>query len=152
MILLWLLACTDEGGSVGGASAADYAGPVGRVLEYADPTDETHLTQLTLVITETSWEFTDLAGDAVPLIRDLDAEGLKVGDELLLPAQLVPGRSEGGVTVGEFGDAEVYYGTFPDAVTVEVAQGSFAGPHTWARDVGPIALAWNGLWELVYYE
>lgn len=151
MILAWMLACAEEGGSKGGASAGDYSGPVGRILEYADPLDETHLTQLTLVISETSWELTDLLGTFVTLPWTLE-DGLVVDDQLLLPDPVIAGSAAGGVAVGQFGPAEVYYGIFPQAVTTERADGSFAGPQTWAEGVGPVALTWGGAWELVYYE
>lgn len=152
MMLLLLAACggPDEGSA--GVDAAAYAGGPGRLVEFADPADEAHVSQLTLVITETTWEFTNLSGATLSVPWTMEGGALLVDGQVLLPAKVQGGSSAQGATVTSVGAEEVYYGTFPDAAAVTVEGGDFAGEHAFARDVGPIRLTWSGVWELAYYE
>jgi len=152
--LLLLLACADEGAvpESSGAAPAAYAGPVGRILEYAgmgDPQGDTRF----LAIQEGSWDWSASQTDASTWITRLTDEGLWVDEAQVLPERLAAGARAPGVEVTAVGEAETWYGTFPDTVTVDVEEGVLAGPTIWARDIGPVLITvqgWSG--ELVYYE
>lgn len=79
-----------------------------------------------------------------------DAAGLRVQ---LLPERLAEGETGEGVEVTALGAAETWYGTFDDAVTVEVSEGDWAGRQVLARDFGLVIWTFRGEErELRYYE
>jgi hypothetical protein len=81
------------------------------------------------------------------------SDGLRVGQQLLLPKRVKEGEAQDGVTVLSVGAREVWYGSFPTVATVEVASGDWAGEHAFAAGVGPILLTIDGVrWELAGYE
>jgi hypothetical protein len=81
------------------------------------------------------------------------ADGLRVGQQLLLPKRVKEGEAQDGVTVITVGEREVWYGIFPTVATVEVESGDWAGEHAFAAGVGPILLTIGGVrWELAGYE
>lgn len=139
-------------------AAADYAGPPLMHLDLVAPTD-TAAAPVMLRVSEAqdSWETrvgdrwsdgTDSRTWAVSLDGDL-----RVDDTLLLPARVSEGVVLESCTVTAVGEREVWYGLFPDVVSVQIAEGPFAGEQAFARDVGPILLTWSGeVWELASYE
>ncbi len=144
MIVL-LLACSAEPeGASNERRAVDYAGVVGARLYFAPPGTPDEV-PLALEVGEGTWALR-MGGDwdeATPLSEHVvdTAGALLVDGTELLPAD--PGSST---------DFTTYYGTFPDTVSSTVGEGSFAGPWTFARDIGPVYLAVEGVErELVYY-
>lgn len=156
MILLpLLLGCGDPEGVApsSGAAPVDFVGPVGRVIELVPP-GAPEDPSVSLVVLEGSWELQaeDGAGLAYPTHLGTD-DGFRVDEVLLLPPRLAPGTEVEGARVEAVGSYTTWYGTFPDTVSVRVAEGDFAGTAVFARDIGPIALVWAG-WagELATYE
>lgn len=160
--LLWplaacaLAACSDDakGGTAPVATLADYAGAPGTLLLFT-PLDDPEGAPIMLLIGEDSWEFRD--GDfwrdappGDPLPATLDA-ALTVDGAVLLPG-LAVGDSAGDATVTAKGELTVWYGTFPDAITVEIAAGPWQGAAAFALGIGPIRLARQGERELAWYE
>lgn len=98
---------------------------------------------------ETAWEIRD-TNDAVvdSFTADL-SDGLLLDGEPILPSILAVG--EAGVTA--LGEHETWYGTFPRAVTVEIADGRWAGTQVFAEDLGPVTYTLDGqVWDLVFYD
>lgn len=160
MIALWFLACGEaEPVEVDNRRhAVDFAGPAGMHLEYvlqAEPEG----TPLMLRIAETldGWETREGqrwadGTDSQTFVVSLE-DGLRVDDTLLLPALLQAGTTAEGVSVVSLGELEVWYGLFSEVASVEVAEGPWAGPQAFARDIGPILLTYSGeTWELAGYE
>ncbi len=154
MIALLVLACAtpETVAESSGAAAADFAGPVGRVLDFV-PVGQPTEPGISLVVLDGSWEVAALDGVVTAYPTHLGDDGLRVDDLLLLPPRLAPGSGADGVEVISVGSAETWYGTFPDTVSVSVAEGAFAGDLVFARDVGLVVVQWQG-WsgELAYYE
>lgn len=158
MLLLLALACSAE--FVGGADAAtaeEWGGPVDSYLELA-PQDFPDSPALLIEITRAGWEIRygsswSSAQDLDRLTVLADSTGYRVGDSLLLPVPVQVGTEVQGTRIVARGELEVWYGTFPDAVEVEVGQGEMAGAAAFAPGVGPLRLEYQGkAWELVYYE
>lgn len=156
MILL-LLACGGGGDEETAATLRDWAGPVGAQYELI-PLAEPDADALWIEVSEEAWELrhgttwreAQRLGEEP---RSLAGPGLKVGDSLLLPKELQPGASAQGSTIEGRGEDEVWYGAFPDVLTVTVGQGAFAGTAAFALDVGPIRLTFAGQdWELAGYQ
>ncbi|MFZ5478278.1 MAG: hypothetical protein ACOZNI_16040 [Myxococcota bacterium] len=153
--MIWLLACGEEPQSTG-ASAEQYAGPVGATLWYA-PLAEPDGAPRMLRVAEESWEVR--GGEAwedgavvATWTRELPDE-LLVGDVVLLPPKLYEGASKGAATVESEGEWTVWYGTFPQAFELTIGEGDFAGTAVFAEGVGPIQLTLSGEeLELTYYE
>lgn len=71
----------------------------------------------------------------------------------LLPERLAEGEGSEDLEVTALGAAETWYGTFDDAVTVEVSEGDWAGRQVFARDFGLVVWTFRGEErELAYYE
>lgn len=154
-MIAWLaFACTgpDPLPETSGASAPDYAGPVGRILEF-EPFGDATADPVTLVIADGTWEIAGVDGSTRSYTTRLDGDGFAVDGNLLLPPRLAAGSTAEGVEVIAVGATETWYGTFPDTVTVAVTAGAFGGTQVFARDVGLVLATWEG-WsgELAYYE
>jgi hypothetical protein len=141
------LACGDEAADASNQRrAVDYAGSPGTLLLFAPPDTPDDVLPLALLLGEGVWT-TRLGADweagahLGEYTYTLDGPLVVDGVELV-PAE--PARAEA---------ATVYYGTFPDAVTTTVAEGNFAGRWIFARGLGPVRVAIEGVErELVYYE
>lgn len=151
-MMLWILACGDDAvpESTGGG-AEEYAGPMGRLIEWA-PVGTPEGDTVTLLVEHGLWTFEGADGTLRQLAWVLDEAGFAVEGTYLLPNRLAVGSSAEGVEVVATGAVDVWYGTFPDCVTVEVAAGDWAGTQVFARDIGLVAATWQGSWEAVYYE
>ena len=153
MILL-ALACSGGGAAVPeslGGGAEEYAGPVGRLLQWAPP-ELPDADGVVLRIEDGTWNFEWADGTTGSSTWTLDDQGFAVDGVYLLPARLAEGSTADGVAVTQSGAVDVWYGNFPDCVTVEVDVGVWAGTQIFAKDIGPIAVTWNGEWEAIYYE
>ena len=141
----------------GQATAQDWGGPPGTYLELI-PAGAPDGLPLLVEIGADQWELRygetwRTAQELGTVAASADGDGYRVGDSLLVPAGLEVGASADGSTIQERGPVETWYGTFEDALTVEVGGGDFRGTAAFAADVGPILLAWQGLdWELAWYE
>lgn len=157
-LLLLLSACSGEFDQASGdPSVADWGGPAGNWLELT-PEGAPDSLPLLLSIDEDGWELRygdtwSSAQEQGLLPVTVDATGYQVDDSLLVPAGLEVGSSAQGTTILERGTVEVWYGTFDDALVVDVGEGTFRGEAAFAVEVGPIRLTWEGrTWELAYYE
>lgn len=155
---LLLLACSAE--FVGGSDPATleaWGGPAGAYLELA-PIGEPDSPALLIEIDRDGWDLrygTGWSGAQELGARGLviDELGYAVGESLLVPAPVEEGASAQGSTILRRGELEVWYGTFPDAIEVEVGGGELAGEAAFGAGIGPLRLTWQGrAWELVYYE
>ncbi|MDP6934686.1 MAG: hypothetical protein QGG40_17325 [Myxococcota bacterium] len=159
LLLSGLLLCACKGDdTVEGAGEAwtNYVSPEGTYLELA-PEDLPDGTPLLVSVDADSWqiregtEWDDALHVAVHQVTS-DA-GLWVDEDQILPARLTEGETGEGVEVTHTGDFEVWYGTFPDTVQVEVAEGTWAGTQVFAPGLGLIHSTYLGeVWELTYYE
>lgn len=129
----------------------------GRVNVYT-PADDTAAEPLALRAADRTWTLR-LGEDweTAEAVAELDVrvgdDGVRVGDDLLLPATVAVGEAGDGVTVVAMDEYTTYYGTWPLAVTVEVDGGRWAGVQVFAAGMGPIAATLDGVsWDLVYYE
>ena len=86
-----------------------------------------------------------------PLPTALDDGGLTVDGAALLPGLSV-GDSAGEATVTGKGERTVWYGTFPDTITVGISAGPWQGEAAFALGIGPIRLSHQGDRELAWYE
>jgi hypothetical protein len=158
-MLILLLAC-GKGGDEGTRElrAADFVPPEGLVLEYriagSDDTDAVDTdtavqappTALILLVeggwgfrAGTSWN----TGTEVGVFPISIQGGLQVDGVPILPERITDG----------IGPASTWYGEFEQAVTVEIAEGRFAGTMVLAPGLGPIAPTLDGVaYDLVYYE
>ncbi len=155
MILL-LLACAGEEPQAAW-SLEDWGGPAGAFYELV-PLDEPDSLPLLVQVEADTWEFrygdnwrtAQQQGEAE---RTVGGQGYLVGTSLLLPSELEVGSSAQGTRIQARGEVEVWYGSFPDVLSVEVGEGELAGPAAFAAGVGPILLSWGGKeWELAGYE
>ncbi len=157
LILCLLVACnSDTHTDDQGLWAVDYVGEPGTYLQLGPTGDPLLEPNLIIRMEETTWTLRQGMGwaSAEELAEfDIDtSQGLKVGDDVLLPERLVEGQSSDGVEITAIGDAEVYYGIFPDTVTVDVQSGRWAGEQIFAAGVGLIYVTFDGeSWEMVYY-
>lgn len=133
----------------------DYAGFAGTIFGYAvstdsadsaDSADPDRSLAISLAISSTSWEFRtgNDWDDAVPVaVYDFVlAEALLVDGVELLPASFEAGASYAGL-----------YGEYADTATRTIAEGGFAGKWIFARNIGPVYVALNGVeYELVTYQ
>ena len=152
-----LLACAQGDGIVAETGPEAYVGEPGSYFELGPATDPNSIAFL-LEVGEGSWTMKEgeswINGtELFEVAAESGSKGLTVGGTQLLPDSLEEGASGDGVSVVSRGEVYVYYGTFPDAVTVEVSGGDWAGRQVFARDIGPIVLTWQGTErELRYYE
>lgn len=155
--LLVLAACSGEFRAPEETELQSWAGPEGSWLSYC-PIGAPDSVPLMVYIAQDSWELrygepwrTATEQGLYPVVAD--AVGYRVDDSLLLPASLEVGTSADGTTIQEQGEVEVWYGTFPDVLTVEVGEGTFRGEAAFADGVGPILLSYGGrTWELLGYQ
>ena len=158
MGLVLLLACSQGfGDQVGDPTVLDWGGPPGSWLTLAPvgaPDDE----PLQIRIDDGLWdmrlgELWRTASEAQVAPVEVDSDGYWADDSLLLPAGLSKGDSAQGTTITSRGEVEVWYGSFPDALSVDIGSGAFAGEAAFVVEHGPIRLSWRGVdWELVSYE
>jgi hypothetical protein len=153
-LALLLGACGGDGEGQGG-KAGDYSGRADLEAEFVDP-EYPEGQPWVLRTDEDGWELRQGArwADAAVLARfEVDrSDGLWLDDTRMLPASADEGARADGCTVTARGEVEVWYGTFPDAVETEVAEGRLAGAHAFARDIGPIRLTLDGeTRELAFY-
>ncbi len=152
-----LLACAQGDGLVADEGPEAYVGEPGTYYELGPADDPNGLGWL-LEATEGSWTMKEgetwISGtELFSVTAEASKNGLMVGSTQLLPDSVEEGSSGDGVTVVSRGEVTVYYGTFVDAVTVEVGSGDWAGTQVFARDIGPVLLTWQGTQrELRYYE
>ena len=154
--LLLLAGCGGQAVRDTGPADGDFRGPPGTRIELV-PAETPESTPWMLAIAEAGWELREgdrwrnaRAAGQWSISRD---DGLWVDGWQLLPADPSVGAAGDGVTVVSEGALTVWYGTFPWTVSVEVADGPFAGPAAFARDVGPIVLTVGGeTRELAGYE
>lgn len=149
--------CGDPAGPMGGTlDAVDYAPEPGRWLQFGPQEDPAAGPYLMIEVGEATWELrvgpdwgNATASEDLPFSAE---EGLWLGGELLLPAELAEGEAQDGVELLSLGDEEVYYGTFARSARTLVPAGRFAGEQVFAPAMGPIALTLDAqAWELVYY-
>jgi len=152
-----LVGCKGNDIARSGADPADYTGPDGIYMVFGPAEDPAGGEPLLLRAEEGTW--TLRLGAEWPSAEELASleaavdDGLRVGDTLMLPDPLIEGDAQEGATVIGFEDVEVYYGTFVDAVLVEIQGGDWAGEQAFGLGIGPVALTWGGqARELVYYE
>ena len=158
LLVLLSMACSVEfvGGS-GDLSILDWGGPPGAYLELA-PQGMPDSPALLIEVGEDAWEIrygSGWSGAQVLGMVDVraDSTGYAAGDSMLVPQPIEVGSTAEGSTITARGEVEVWYGTFPDAVEVDVGGGDFVGSAAFAPGVGPIRLDYQGKsWELVYYE
>lgn len=155
-VALWW-GCSGEFRAPEETRLATWAGPAGTWLTLG-PEGAPDSVPLMIHVEEDAWELRygepwRTATEAGIYDVATDAVGYRVDDSLLLPAGLEVGSSADGTTILDQGEVEVWYGTFPDALTVEVGQGTFQGEAVFADGVGPIRLRYAGrTWELVGYS
>lgn len=93
--------------------------------------------------------------DATPIEAfAVDAsDGIRLDDTLVLPAAFEVGTEVDGARVTAIGPHEAWYGTFDRAVTVEVADGRWAGTQVFAEGLGPVGFTLDAaVWDLVSYD
>lgn len=154
---LALVACSGDFVAPEESHLSTWAGPAGTWLTLG-PQGAPDSVPLMIHVEQDAWELRygepwRAATDAGAYAVTTDAVGYHVDDSLLLPAGLEVGSSAEGTTIVDQGEVEVWYGTFPDALTVEVGQGPFQGEAVLADGVGPILLRFSGrTWELWGYS
>jgi hypothetical protein len=156
MIAALLLACGVGGSPVlTGEWASDYIIPDGRYSEFGwagEPSDS----PMMLLAEGDEWSLRNgqtwnTATEHGPFTVSTE-DGLWLDEIRLLPYEVVIGTEQDGMEVTNRGEHTVYYGTFLQTVTVEIAEGNFAGVQVLAVGHGPIVLTWQDVtWELVYY-
>lgn len=160
MVLALVLACGGEQVGMSAGSSADYAGRSELHAEFG-PDGDTGSTPWLLRLDGDAWEARDgLAWSDAAVMGAWTAsisDGLWLDDGTdrtqLLPDRLVKGESGDGVSVVSLGEVDTWYGTFDDAVIVEVSDGRWAGEQAFARDFGLVIWTLDGeTRELVYYE
>ncbi len=157
--MFWLLlaACEDPIGPVAEEGPEAYVGAAGSYLELGPPDDPNGLGWL-LQLEEDAWTLREgeawiTADEVFAVAAEASKDGLVVGGTRLLPDSVEEGTSADGVEVLSRDEVEVYYGTFPDAITVAVDGGDWAGEQVFARDVGLVSMTYQGVQrELRYYE
>ena len=153
-MFLLLMGCGGKDAvSSDGETWTDYGGPAGRLLTYYTDVD-TAGGGMAVHIEEDRWDVTEIGGDEILSTYAIaDRDGLRLGDDLLLPDPLTEGAVKDGVTVVGFGPREVWYGNFPKTVEVRREDGAWSGSQVFALDVGPIYLTLDGAsWQLAGYE
>ncbi|RME24009.1 MAG: hypothetical protein D6798_12275 [Deltaproteobacteria bacterium] len=138
-------------------TVADWGGPVDGYVELVEP-DNPQGAGIMIEFHDggwvirygTSWS----EGDEVARYDASATDaGYRVDDSMLVPAPVEVGNEAEGSVIEARGELTVWYGTFPDVVTVDVGGGPFAGVAAFAPRVGPVTLSWSGkTWELAYYE
>lgn len=130
----------------GGAPLAeDYAGNAGTIFGYAVSAESAD-PLVSLAISSSTWEFRtgNDWDDAVPVASYamvLDG-ALVVDGKELLPSSFEAGTSYAGL-----------YGEYADTASRTLTDGSFAGKWIFARNIGPIYIALNGIeYEMVTYQ
>ena len=146
LIVLALVGCEESATAKGNTpKAEDFAGREGMVYTYA-VTPETDTTFLLLAITADSWEFrtgTDWDEAVSAGLYQVVVDGSLVVDTI----ELLPGTFSAGDPY------EGYYGEYADTASNTVGEGTFAGNWIFARDLGPVHLALNGVEEeMVMYQ
>lgn len=155
--MILLLAACSGGEAEPLWSLEDWGGPAGAFYELI-PLDAPDSVPLLVQVSADSWELRygdnwRTAQDQGEAARQVGGQGYVVGSSMLLPAGLEVGSSAQGTTIEASGEREVWYGTFPDVLSVEVGEGEFSGPAAFAAGVGPILLSFGGReWELAGYE
>lgn len=167
MLIVLLVACGGAGPEAAdfGWPGADYAGPANRRWTFVPVVDEVAVPdgpRLLVQSTDTAWEARAgdrwRAAEAVTTWTLDRAGGLTLDNTAMLPATVHTGAVTDAAEVTATGEAEVYYGAFPDTATALVAEGAWAGEQVFALDVGPIALRWRDpagtadAWQLATYE
>jgi hypothetical protein len=158
LLLAIAAACGGEeaGGGASVVTGADYAGPVGGAVELV-PVGEADAESLFIAFREASWERRTGRewDDGTPTgawARSVREGAVYLEESLTVPASVTAGSSAEGARVLSVGAREVWYGTFPDTVEIEVAAGPLAGTQVFAKGVGPIVLTLEGVgWELAGY-
>jgi len=146
--------CAGGGGGHGGLSAALYVPEPGLELLYV-PNDDPYQGSLEAMeaVDGGKWELRDGYSSASDdweegsVVEDFDVtsdEGLQIGDTLLLPQFFQTGTHEHGVEVTDVGSGEVYYGTFEQTATVEIADGRWKGTQILASGFGLIRFTLDG--------
>jgi hypothetical protein len=158
MITLLLLACGPDKGTPSAPDVASsvYAGAVGTSFAFI-PAGQPDADMLFVAVRDEAWEVRiglewDDAAAVGRWARSFGEDGLALDGVVVLPGTVAVGSTSGAATVTADGARTVWYGTFPETVAVEVAEGSLAGEHVFARDIGPIQLTVDGaVWELATY-
>lgn len=157
LILAVLAACGEEAADPTAVdrTAAEFTPPAGLMLEYVPPGQGSGDVRWIHAAADT-WEVRDGADwDTAAAVATwsvaLDG-GLRVEDSLVLPSGFREGDSFDNGRVVALGERAVWYGTFPDVVTVELTGGPLEGTVALAAGVGPIAIGEGGWgWELASY-
>lgn len=172
-MLAWLIACADPAKTGAGAGFEDYAGDVGRLYELVQPAADTDDTAAAagdtagvtpptgvsrwLRVDEGAWVLTE--GDDVDAAAPIATwtvkreAGLVVDTQRLLPPNVVEGAAADGARVRAIGPWTTWYGTFPTAAEIAVADGPWKGTQVFAEGVGPVSLTIGGVvWEMAWYE
>lgn len=156
VLLALLVACGDDtaAGEAPVSTGLDYAGYVGTAVELI-PVGEPDAEPLFIAFREASWERRTGREweDGAPVgrwARSVQEGALYLESALTVPASVRDGADDARVV--STAPREVWYGTFPDTVEVEIAAGPLAGTQVFAKGVGPIALTLEGVgWELAGY-
>ncbi len=169
-VIAWVLLAACSGGSVpagGGRDFREFIGSAGELIELRPPmgtdtgpvmdTGGVAIVSRWLAIEDAAWGLRsgdDWDTGAVLGEWALAYEGgLIVAGAQLLPERIAEGESAGGARIRTLTPYETGYGTFLDAVTVEVAEGEWAGTQVFAAGAGPVSLTLGGeVWELVWYQ
>jgi len=158
MIALLLLACGPDKGTASAPEVASsvYAGAVGMSFAFI-PAGQPDADTLFVAVREEAWERRigrewDDAAAVGRWSRSFGEDGLALDGVVVLPGTVTVGSTSGAATVTAEGARAVWYGTFPDTVAVQVAEGPLTGEQVFARDIGPIQLTVDGaVWELATY-
>ncbi len=156
-MLLLLLACQPDTTSTSAQSAAAWLGEVDTYIQLGQPDAPAEPPYLILRVEEDSWTLREgedwTTGTELAVMEVDTSDGLVVGGERLLPDRPAEGESQDGAEVLSIGTAEVYYGSFEQALTVSVTGGRWAGEQIFGEGFGLISTTFDGeQWELVYYE
>ncbi len=146
LALTILVACDDSAAAAGGQrQLADYAGVVGTRIELA-PAEAPEEAPLVLSIGAEAWEAR--VGEDWETAAAVGNWAVTVGDALTLDDVPVLGTP-----LPEAAELVTWYGTFPEAVSVTVADEPFAGEWSFAPDLGPVVVTLDGVRrECVFYE
>lgn len=153
-----LAACGDGADVSGARGVEDYLMPEGAYREYQRLGEAGGPVRMLRAVTGkhwylrsgTDWEAEDNLDEFYVVV---DEYGLWLDDDNLLPPTVLQGEEGLGVSVTDIGDWTTWYGTFPDAVSVERTHGRFQGTNAFAPGMGPITFTLDGVtWDLVYYE
>ncbi|MFN7143198.1 MAG: hypothetical protein ACK4YP_05435 [Myxococcota bacterium] len=167
-----LIACADSTPTGAGKGFEAYAGDVGRLYELVQPAADVADTGDTgdtaavaaptgasrwLRVEDGAWVLTE--GDDVDTAAAIATwavereGGLVVDTQKLLPPNVVEGASADGARVRAIGPWTTWYGTFPTAAEIAVADGPWKGTQVFAEGVGPVSLTIGGVvWEMAWYE